>query len=357
MLGGDDPMFDLFATMMCKMSGIEPEDDGRAEGNATRFILERTLVLVERGASEDNMEEARKRLASNPILKEDPDNNNLNADNLFLTACELGMIISVRLLMERPEVNINCRVPLDPESDGFSIDATPLYAAAERNFPDIVALLLTHADIDANAIDSYTGTTPLMIASVKGHVDVVKLLLNYEGVELGIKDTDFKKTALELACFAANIEVVKVFLKSGHKLDVARVSKDICSKEKVARFLTQNQYFRYNDIDPKKAITTTRYQNVSSLLENHLRAKTQKQPTSKGKPRKPPTKVFQPTEPVQPPPIEPEQQISLDVEEPSASTQVNQAVRKKKVRTAEERKAQREDRKAQREAKKIQEEN
>jgi len=504
MLGGseDDPMFNLFNFMMSQMSGAEEDSSEeqlrREERCAWRFILQTSLNSLEKDAEEGNIEKARRRLASNPILKEDPDNNDLNANNMFLIACDLGMIHAVRLLLERPEVNINYRcswensstsplamachfghfdivrllmeqkgikvkgfhfggdfksVPLhhamgitasfddserehadmdivkfmldDPRVDvnektllgytalhmlapeakpetmelmklvlahkdtdvnlvtnsewsaltlaisrgrtenfkllmqhkdinvnftgskekwlaplhmaitagsmnrkkkmlkvliehedidinvrmsstegGGAIGATPLYEAAKVDRADIVRLLLTHPAVDVNAAESYAGTTPLMIASINGYVDVVQLLLNHEGVKLGNKDKITHKTAFGLACFAGQTKVVRVFLKSAHKLDVARVLNDYENMETEAMML----FFEQANINPMVAFP--RYKKIMSLLRKYQLY------VSKGKKRQPPSsaKVDHPSAAVQHPPTQVNQPDSSEKE-------------------------------------------
>jgi ankyrin repeat protein len=69
--------------------------------------------------------------------------------------------------------DVNAKIPLFWE--------TPLYAAAERGYKDVVELLLAKK-ADANAKNS-EDETPLYVAQEKGHKDVVELLRKHGGHE------------------------------------------------------------------------------------------------------------------------------------------------------------------------------
>lgn len=77
----------------------------------------------------------------------------------------------------------------DPTLDGNQRDIittyfytkTPLCIAAEEGFPDILALLLAHPEIDVNRTDT-CGKTPLVLAPYQGHLDVVTLLLPHPDI-------------------------------------------------------------------------------------------------------------------------------------------------------------------------------
>ncbi|VDI21907.1 Hypothetical predicted protein, partial [Mytilus galloprovincialis] len=62
-------------------------------------------------------------------------------------------------------------------------DGTPLHAASEGGFINIVKLLLERADIDPNKENGYNGVTPLHAAASHGHLDIVQLLLERADID------------------------------------------------------------------------------------------------------------------------------------------------------------------------------
>lgn len=228
----------------------------------------------------------------------------------------------LKVLIQHQDVDVNVRMSCDDEMD--SADATPLYQAAQKDFPDIVRLLLTCPTVEVNAVESHEGFTPLIIASYYGHPEVVELLLNHKGVDVSIQENTFCKTAFNLACLACRTDVVKVFLKSGHTIDVKRAIKDCSNKEHVIQFLCQSE-----GLDPEE--TLPKYKGIVKLLDKHL-SKKHRQPSRKGlstksKVLKKPPKIEQPAQ-VEEPATPEEQPAIVQIEQP--------AISKKKVKTAQE---------------------
>jgi len=102
----------------------------------------------------------------------------------------------------------------------------PLYLVSEKNFPEVVSVLLSVQDIDVNK-QRRQGFTALFITSEKGHSEVVRLLLQW----VSPKDptvradvnlaTEKNATPLYIACEKGQTEVVRLLL--GHAdIDVNR---------------------------------------------------------------------------------------------------------------------------------------
>ncbi|VDI75510.1 Hypothetical predicted protein [Mytilus galloprovincialis] len=65
----------------------------------------------------------------------------------------------------------------------FQYNGTPLHAAAEGGFINIVKLLLERADIDPNKENKLNGNTPLHSAASCGNLDIVELLLERADID------------------------------------------------------------------------------------------------------------------------------------------------------------------------------
>lgn len=89
--------------------------------------------------------------------------------------------------------------------------ATSLYVASQKNYVDVVRLLL---EAKASTVKAKNGGwTPLHIASKRGHVEVVDLLLK-AGARFNRK-TYLGDVPLHLASREGHVEVVKLLLKAG----------------------------------------------------------------------------------------------------------------------------------------------
>ena len=87
---------------------------------------------------------------------------------------------------------------------------TPLALAAANGHVEVVELLLTQYDVDANRKVDW-GRTPLSVAAEKGHETVVKLLLERKDIEADAKDL-FGQTPLSFAAEKGHETVVKLLL-------------------------------------------------------------------------------------------------------------------------------------------------
>ena len=87
---------------------------------------------------------------------------------------------------------------------------TPLIIAVEKNFVDIIELLLEHENIDVNIKNNYN-QTPLIIAVEKNFVDIVKLLLGHNNIDVNIQN-NYNQTPLHIALYTNN-DIVKLLLE------------------------------------------------------------------------------------------------------------------------------------------------
>ncbi|KAF2446873.1 ankyrin, partial [Karstenula rhodostoma CBS 690.94] len=107
----------------------------------------------------------------------------------------------------------------------FGGEPTSLLRAAKRGLEEVVWLLLTRSDIEANFEDEY-GRTALTHAVIGGHTTLVRILLARTDVKTDLKDKD-GLTPLRWAAWMKNDALVKVLLKSG-KIDAD--SPDNCGQ-------------------------------------------------------------------------------------------------------------------------------
>lgn len=88
---------------------------------------------------------------------------------------------------------------------------TPLFAACENGYKDIVSLLLEKSDKGLN-IYRFDGTTPLFAACREGHIEVVLTLLKYEGIDInGCMCTGM--SPLFIASFLGHTKIVEILLR------------------------------------------------------------------------------------------------------------------------------------------------
>lgn len=88
-------------------------------------------------------------------------------------ACENGLVKTVKLLLERPEIKVNIH---DTE-----LHRTPLHWASKGGHKEVVRLLLHHPDIDVNSFshEKWQDSTPLMLART---YDIIPLLLSHPNI-------------------------------------------------------------------------------------------------------------------------------------------------------------------------------
>ena len=114
----------------------------------------------------------------------------------------------VKLLLSSGKININLR-----QKDG----ATALFCAVQRNWPEVVGLLIRGgADVNLPITD---GTTPLCVAAFQGYIKVLKLLLQVPGTLINQSGADHS-TPLFYACYQEHEQIVRALLKHGADPDM-----------------------------------------------------------------------------------------------------------------------------------------
>ena len=126
----------------------------------------------------------------------------------LIVAAVMKQVEVVRLLLTARNININIR-----QHDG----ATALFAATERNCPEIVELLIRRgADVNLPLNDS---TSPLCYAVYYCHIEVVKFLLQASDIRVNHKSKG--QTALSYACQQGRKEVVELLLNKKANPNIA----------------------------------------------------------------------------------------------------------------------------------------
>lgn len=126
-----------------------------------------------------------------------------NCQHIFLMAAALGHDKSVKLLLERNEVDVNVR---------DNIGETALSSAATNGRESIVRLLLEQNEIDVNARD-ILGQSPLFRAVRSQIISVVELLLATDGIEVNMPTED-GDTPFSFAAERGDQEVGRLLLLS-----------------------------------------------------------------------------------------------------------------------------------------------
>lgn len=125
-------------------------------------------------------------------------------------ACDRGFTDIVKVLLD---------VGADVEIGTTDNDRTPLYVAAQRGHTAIVRMLLDSAD--PNHPKSDTGATPLSIAAASGFYDVVQVLLD-NGALADLARTDTGMTPLHVAAEHGHVDVVRILLGAGANIGAVR---------------------------------------------------------------------------------------------------------------------------------------
>ncbi|MBP6870322.1 ankyrin repeat domain-containing protein [Candidatus Babeliales bacterium] len=158
------------------------------------------------------------------LVEHGADVNILNVDhkNALHSACKVGNLEIVKMLLQVGNVDINCY-----GEGGF----TPLQYAALFGYEDIVKELLQQKNIDIHIIDG-DGCQPLYVAACGGYHKIVKMLLD-AGADVNHADLR-GAVALHTACGHADFKVVEVLLQSP-EIDVNAIDlKGMCSLHWVA---------------------------------------------------------------------------------------------------------------------------
>ena len=153
-------------------------------------------------------------------------------------ACQARQLGVVKALLNRKDVQVNVTF----------YDRTPLYAAAEKGYVEIMKLLFDHGASPGSLTDSnplicavkngqyeatalllqkgadpndplfeYTSRPPLVIAASNGHSNLVKLLLD-KGADIEPKLTSH--SALTVACSRGHTECARLLIERGANLNV-----------------------------------------------------------------------------------------------------------------------------------------
>ena len=77
---------------------------------------------------------------------------------------------------------------------------TALFISCQKNYADLVMILLQQRNIDVNLQDKYNWT-PLHVACNEGNVQVVKLLLNDARINVNLTDNDGWTALMRAACW------------------------------------------------------------------------------------------------------------------------------------------------------------
>jgi len=127
--------------------------------------------------------------------------NDLN-DTVLITAIKKGQTDIVKMLLERPDVDVNMK---------GAYGKTPLIIATWVGQKDIVQLLLNHPQIDVNF---QTGRIQpaLLVATWLGHTDIVQLLLKHPRIDKNIQNR-WGETAFFLSISLSRKKIAKLLLK------------------------------------------------------------------------------------------------------------------------------------------------
>lgn len=121
----------------------------------------------------------------------------------LLLASNRGHEPIVRLLLSHPDININALTG--------SRQYTPLMYAVMGGYENIVRLILQKSHVNINAQDEY-GNTALIWAAARGRENIIKLILQYPGIDVNRKACD-ESTALDQAIDKNNEHVTKLLLQ------------------------------------------------------------------------------------------------------------------------------------------------
>ncbi|KAK8896635.1 hypothetical protein M9Y10_014547 [Tritrichomonas musculus] len=168
------------------------------------------------------------------------DDYRTHTESSFILAIELGLTDFVKLMLKHSKGKVNNNNTLKNEqidvtlpnfnskSNNFCVQLTPLSIAIERNYNDIVALLLKSSNVDVKKL-SYQREQklelPIETALNVGNVEAFKLLLSKKDVDINnsiVIEKDVLRintNILILAIEKKNIEIIKLLLAK-KKVDV-----------------------------------------------------------------------------------------------------------------------------------------
>ena len=135
-----------------------------------------------------------------------------NSYTPLTAACNRGYDEIVRYLLNMNDINVNLQ---------DNLGLTPLGTACENNRFEIVKILTQRQDIDVNGLSK--GSTPLVVAIDKGFNDISEHLLKQNNINVNLQD-NCGLTPLGAACENNRFEIVKI-LTQKQDIDVNGLSK------------------------------------------------------------------------------------------------------------------------------------
>ena len=125
---------------------------------------------------------------------------NNSKETLLHKACKRGLSSIVKILLEKPEIDVNAQ----DITNKFS----PLYISCSLAHFDSIKLLLSHPKINVNIKDK-DNNFPLLTPIPQ----VTQLLLAHPKINVNNKDT-YGDTALHKMCYDADYEIINLLLKN-----------------------------------------------------------------------------------------------------------------------------------------------
>ena len=129
----------------------------------------------------------------------------MSLSKFFLNSCWTNDLEKVRECLDQG-VDVNIVKELRSGEKKYS----GLTIAAEKNYPELVDLLVSQPGIDVNLIPGYG--TPLMYACYAGHHEIVRRLVQVPGINIGHKESD-GRTALHYAANNGRSDCLKELAK------------------------------------------------------------------------------------------------------------------------------------------------
>lgn len=129
----------------------------------------------------------------------------INRGKLLIVAVQTGVTCIVKELLSVFGVNVNIK------EFGHIGGFTPLMYAADKNYTEILKLLLEQDNIDVNICDRFSGTA-LCVAVRSRHIECIKLLLGNTGTAINTSSKNVPSPII-LAITHDYIEGIELFLK------------------------------------------------------------------------------------------------------------------------------------------------
>jgi len=129
-----------------------------------------------------------------------------NEELEFLRNCEENNLDGVRDCLSR-SVDVNT-VSEDGHWSGLTI-------AADKNYPELLEILLSHPDIEINNTTKYYQWTALMFACNAGNSATVSRLVEVPGLDINYQDEEDGNTAAHMASYEGHTECVRILAETG----------------------------------------------------------------------------------------------------------------------------------------------